>query len=482
MIKHGFIYLIAKLFTGGVGFLSIILYTRMLIPEEYGRYALILVYVNLINSLLYQWFRLGLIRYIPKYYKDERKYSSLLETVLFCYLACCFFTVILGIILVSAGLLSLIKMAIALFFLWTTAWFELSQAIQRSHLRPTRFTFMTGLKSILSLLLGILALRAGFGENGLLIGISLGTLLTNIIFIKEWAIKFSFSLEKDLLIQLVRYGMPLIISGGMAYIMQSIDRVMIGWLLGESEAGIYSVTFDFALQTVGMLMLIVNLSALPLVIRKLEIEGYDSAQNQLTQNYQMLLGVALPAVLGLSVLSSNVTNIVFGNDYREIASLILPIISLAMLFQGLKSYYTDNSYQLGKTTYKQAIPVVLGILTNVILNLLLIPRLELLGAAVSSLVSYLVSFVTNCFFAKRVFHLPFPVKETIKICSSSLVMVIALYMFRSYTGLVWLIVQIIGGVTLYSLLFLLLNIMNSRTIVLKKITIAKEKKFAKSNA
>lgn len=480
MVKHGLIYLLAKLFAGGVGFISIVLYTRILVPEEYGRYALILVYVNLINALLYQWFRLGLIRYIPKFQKDSSMYSRLLSTVIICYIACCFITLLVGVFIVALGFQSILQISIILFFLWTTAWFELSQAIQRSNLKPVRFGIMTGMKSSMSLLFGSIALYLGYGEIGLLIGISMGTLITNLVFLKEWNTKSKLTFDKNIIFELTKYGLPLIISGGMAYIMQSIDRVMIGSLMGESAAGIYSVTFDFALQTIGMLMMIVNLSALPLVIRKLENEGFISAQEQLTQNYQLLLAISLPAVLGLTILSSNITSVVFGSDYHEQATMILPIISFAMFFQGLKAYYTDNSYQLGRTTYKQAFPVIIGIIMNVMLNLFLIPKLGLFGASLSSLIAYFISLLANWFLAKRIFYLPFPVFETLKIVGASLVMASVLLILQNHTGLLSLIFQISAGIIVYAILFILLNIMNSRTLLRRKVLSAREKKLVKS--
>ncbi|MBB3129040.1 O-antigen/teichoic acid export membrane protein [Paenibacillus rhizosphaerae] len=482
MVKHGLIYFIAKLFAGAVGFLSIVLYTRMLIPDEYGRYALVLVYVNLINSLLYQWFRLGLIRYIPRYHNDKGKYNKLLSTVIVCYLGCCLFTLLAGGILVFVGIQSAVQMAVTLFFLWTAAWFELSQAVQRSNLKPVRFTMMTGLKSAASLGFGVLALAMGYGEVGLLIGISLGTFVANVVFIREWNIRAGWSVDRSILVELVKYGLPLIISGGMAYIMQSIDRVMIGWLEDESAAGIYSVTFDFALQTVGMLMLIVNLSALPLVIRRLETEGYESAQGQLTQNYQLLLGISLPAVLGLTILSGNITGVIFGKDYAQEAAVILPFISFAMLFQGLKSYYTDNSFQLGRTTYLQAIPVLIGIVLNVVMNMVLIPRLGLTGAAISSLTAYLCSFLANWFVARSVFYLPLPHAESVKIIGSSLVMGLVLFLLKGQTGLLPLICQIAVGAVVYAAMFVILNIMNARTLLMRKLSVVRQKRLAKSDA
>lgn len=481
MVKHGLIYLLAKLFAGIIGFISIVLYTRILVPDEYGRYALILVYVNLINSLLYQWFRLGLIRYIPKFQKKDSMYNRLLSTVIICYIACCFITLLVGVFLVTLGFQSILQVSIILVFLWTTAWFELSQAIQRSKLKPVRFGIMTGMKSLTSLLFGGIALYLGYGEIGLLIGISFGTLITNLVFIKEWNTKSKLSFDRSIILELMKYGLPLIISGGMAYIMQSIDRVMIGTLMGESAAGIYSVTFDFALQTIGMLMMIVNLSALPLVIRKLESEGYISAQEQLIQNYQLLLAISLPAVLGLTVLSSNITSVVFGSDFKEQATMILPIISFAMLFQGLKAYYTDNSYQLGRTTYKQAFPVITGIIMNVLLNLFLIPKLGLLGASLSSLIAYCSSFLTNWFVAKKIFYLPFPVVETLKIVVASSVMASVLVLLQNQTGLLSLIFQVSVGIIVYGVTFILLNIMKLRTILLRKVLSDKEKKMVKSN-
>lgn len=481
MIKHGFIYFISRIITGAVAFLSIILYTRMMIPEEYGRYALVLVYVNLINATLYQCLRLGLIRFIPKYTNNVAQYKNLLSTVFACFSICCAITLVVCLLLNWLTNQSLAYFAAFLFYLWTTAWFELSQAIQRSNLKPVRFGFMICIKSFLSLLFGLGALKLGFGEIGLITGIATGTLISNIIYIRDWSIRFALSIDKDLMKELLKYGAPLIISGGMTYVMQSVDRIMISQILGESEAGIYSVTFDFTMQTIGMLMLIVNLSALPLVIRKLEQDGPNSAREQLSQNYALLLGIALPATIGFTVLAPNIVGIVFGEEYRTLSTLILPIISFAMFFQGMKSYYTDTSFQLGKTSYKQVIPVAIGIALNVTLNLVLIPRFGLVGASIASVTSYFVSLTVNWYITGKVFPLPLPVKDTIKIVASTLAMMLILLALRQFNGIIFLIIQIGSGAIIYTGMIFALNVMNSRTILLNRVLKIKKAEVAGSN-
>src|SRR4051812_24188585 len=61
------IYLLARGGARLITFLAIPLFTRLLTPADYGRYALLTALVNLLNALIFQWLRLALVRYLPIY-------------------------------------------------------------------------------------------------------------------------------------------------------------------------------------------------------------------------------------------------------------------------------------------------------------------------------------------------------------------------------------------------------------------------------
>src|SRR5690348_6455620 len=80
-LSHTAIYLLARGLPGLIAFLSIPLFSRLLDPTEYGRYALVIATVNLLNALLFQWLRLSLVRYLPAHDGDPgRLKATLLRT------------------------------------------------------------------------------------------------------------------------------------------------------------------------------------------------------------------------------------------------------------------------------------------------------------------------------------------------------------------------------------------------------------------
>src|SRR3954453_23471041 len=70
ILRHAGVYLIARGLPGLIAFLAIPVFTRLLDPAGYGKYALLSATVGLLNALLFQWLRLALVRYLPAY-KDN---------------------------------------------------------------------------------------------------------------------------------------------------------------------------------------------------------------------------------------------------------------------------------------------------------------------------------------------------------------------------------------------------------------------------
>src|SRR5947208_2215549 len=80
-LSHVAIYLVARGVPGIIAFLAIPLFTRLLAPADYGRYALIIATASLLNALLFQWLRLALVRYLAAETGDSRqRFKSTLMT------------------------------------------------------------------------------------------------------------------------------------------------------------------------------------------------------------------------------------------------------------------------------------------------------------------------------------------------------------------------------------------------------------------
>src|SRR5690606_36672331 len=80
-LKHTAIYLLARGLPGVVAFLAIPLFSRLLEPAQYGKYALVIAAANVANALLFQWVRLSLLRYLPACADDPARLRSTLASV-----------------------------------------------------------------------------------------------------------------------------------------------------------------------------------------------------------------------------------------------------------------------------------------------------------------------------------------------------------------------------------------------------------------
>src|SRR6478672_3577473 len=78
LVSHAAIYLVARGLPGLIAFLAIPVFTRLLEPGAYGRYALVLATASVLNALLFQWLRLSLVRYLPAYHNEPAKLKSTL--------------------------------------------------------------------------------------------------------------------------------------------------------------------------------------------------------------------------------------------------------------------------------------------------------------------------------------------------------------------------------------------------------------------
>jgi O-antigen/teichoic acid export membrane protein len=84
LIRHSAAYALARGLPALINFAALALFTRLLGPDEYGRYALVIATVVLANGIGFQWIHLGLLRYLPGFPGAP---ASFMATVGACLLA-----------------------------------------------------------------------------------------------------------------------------------------------------------------------------------------------------------------------------------------------------------------------------------------------------------------------------------------------------------------------------------------------------------
>ena len=407
LISHSAIYLLARGLPGAVNLLAIVVFTRLLAPDDYGRYALVLSTVALLNVLFFQWLRLSLGRFFPAAIKDP---GPLVATVL----------ALFGMVALAVGLLGTLALAaiadpawrqlvvIVVALLWAQAWFDLTLAMAVARLQPARYGWLLGAKALLALIAGTLFVLWGQGARGPLFGLLIALTLAGIAGARgRWA-AVGLRIDRARVREIARYGLPLATTLLLGYVVSTSDRFLLAALVDTRTAGLYAAAFDLGTQGLTALMMVVNLAGNPLMVRALEFHGVEMARRQARHSASLLLAVAVPTAGAIALLAPDIAGVVIGAEFASAATSVLPIVSLAALLAGLRAYYFDLAFQLGRWTVGQAWIVGAAALLNIALNLWWIPLMGFTGAAWAAVAAYALALAFSILLGRRSFPLPFP--------------------------------------------------------------------------
>ena len=406
LLSHSFYYFFAQGLPGLVNFVALAVYTRLLAPEAFGQYALVLVGIGLVNVVAFQWLRLVLARFLlPQRNEPQRFLGGILA--LFLTLA----VVVTG----AGGLLALLwpdpvwqrLLAVALPLLLAQAFFELTLCLFQTRLKIGWYAKLRASKTVLALVIGGFLAWAGLGAFALLTGLLLAHGLALVLFaFAAWRGISPRWPEAEALRDQLRYGLPLTVTFALGWVVASSDRLLIAWYLDEAAAGLYAAGYDLAFQSLTLLLSIINTAAYPLVVRALEHGGATAASKQLSQNGAIIVAAALTGAVCLVVLAPHIVGVLIGEKFRAGALSILPLVAAAAAVSGIKAFHLDIAFHLGYQSLYLVVTSALAALANLLLNIMLIPRFGIQGAAWATLLALVLAALASAWMGRRILTLP----------------------------------------------------------------------------
>jgi O-antigen/teichoic acid export membrane protein len=463
LLRHVGAYLLARGGPGIINLLGLALYTRLVAPTDYGHYTLAVAAVGLADAVLFQWLYIGLVRFFSAHEKEQQVFLSTVFT-LFLYSAA------LSVLLCGAALLILRDpvsrgfVVVSAILLCVQGLFTLNLELLRVRLSPGRYGLLSLVRAVLVLVVSSLMAVMGLGAQGLVLGMVLGILLPTVWTVIHHRHGIAFlSLDKKLARKLLAYGLPLMATLSLGVVVSNSSRFFLGWLRDSEATGMYAAGYDLVDRTIGILMSVVNMAAFPLVVRCLEQEGETAGRRQLAHNAVVLLAVGFPAATGFVVLSPRIADVFLGSAFRLSAAAVIPWIAVAMLISCMRSFYLDMAFHLSGHTVRQIWVAVGAAVVNVGLNAWWIPTLGLMGAAYAAVAAYVVAALISFVLGRRLFALPFPVKEGAKVVLASAIMTGLVWPLLGLQGVGGLAAQIAGGVVAYGAFAFVLDIAGIRT-------------------
>ena len=198
---------------------------------------------------------------------------------------------------------------------------------------------------------------------------------------------------------LLSYSLPLILSNSMTRIYNQADVLLLGASqVGTGGVGVYRVVYPLAgLLTTSSLAL--GYIYLP-EVSSLHEENETQKIRELFKLTAKWISIAgLPVMTAFLVFPAEILSSLYGQEYVS-GELTLQVVSVGFFLSIAVGPNAKTLMAFGETRYVAVVDMVTAI-SNVALNLLLIPELGILGAGIATVVSYAVQ---NALYSGRIYY------------------------------------------------------------------------------
>lgn len=400
LLREIFYYAIARGGPGVLAFCAIIVFSRLLGPEEYGKYIVFLSYVTLCTSIFFQWLKSILLRF----YSEELGDS--ITQFIFEY----FLKISLGVFIAVFSLtflwfqLSWYYAALLGFLIILQSFYDINLELFRAQGNPKKYGIQSVIKALLFFVLGSFMLFMGYSYLALLAVLALSLFLPVAKQLFYYWVpllrKTACNINK---VEMISYGVPLTATFASSYIISFADRLMLDSMLGSYYVGVYSAIYDITFQVMVLVFSTLNLAIYPALIKAFEKEGTVSTISN--SSIKVITFITIPLAGAFIMFSSELSYILFGNEYLEQGAKLMPLLGGAVILAGLRTFYFDLAFQLGQKTKVQFYILLFGAVVNIPLNYILISNFGVVGAAYSTLLMSFICLMLSLFIGRGVCRL-----------------------------------------------------------------------------
>ena len=397
-VKASLWFTVSSIVEKGISLISTPIFTRILSTEEYGMYSVYQSWYSIV--LIFTTLNLYAGVYnngLTKWPEQRKKYTSALQGLSTTITVIWFIIYMLGMEFWNKlfGLSSLFILAMFIQVLFIPA-FNFWAAEQRYDYKYKKLVIISLMIGISSPLLGIIAVISSSYKvearvlSFVLIQVCVGLVLY-IYNYRRGKCFYNKSYWKFALV----FNLPLIPHYLAQTVLGQADRIMIAQIVGKEEAAIYSVTY-----TISMMFTIVtnaiNTTFIPYTYKAIKDKKYKDLKNN-TSFLVLLVGGACIVVMAFG---PEIIKIFASPEYYE-ARWIIPPVAEALFFMFIFPLFCNIEFYFEKTKF---IMIASGVAagTNILLNMLMIPKFGYVAAAYTTLICYILLSVSHYIAYRRI--------------------------------------------------------------------------------
>lgn len=444
-----------------LSFFTAVLITRYLGPESYGQYTFVIAFVSMVAVVWDFGLNTLYIRDISSDKTNAAGYAGdiiSLKTVLFAVMfpAMLIYMKLLG---YSAEVTSSLIVFAAGTFIFSL--YSVSEAIFSSWKRMDFSALLNVVRSILLLILVIIIEKITGGVLEIIIcyfATFLGVFLFSLVILKRSFVLPDFSnVSPSKLFRLLKKAVPYFVASMLSIVLFKIDHLMISKMAGDVQLGLYGSAYTLLEIIIAFFPMIIMRSSFPVLCDK-----YHNDRPGMIDLYKKLLRtfliVGLPISAGFYFLGNEIITVLFGRDYLE-AGILMSVLGISVWVFFLTNLMGWTIVAINRQVLVM-ISIMIAMVTNIVLNLFLIPIMGALGSAYATLVCEMIQLLFMTIIIRRFLSVSLEVIYLkIIICTGIMsLFIIAMKQFSLYNDIIMLAVIIPASAFIYFMLCIVLKI------------------------
>jgi O-antigen/teichoic acid export membrane protein len=414
MVKDSFKYAVTKLIPGLMGLMTIIVFIRMIGPEEYGKYSIQLSFLMAISAFSIGWLNQSTLRYYSRY-----QTAALLSRVfgLGILVSILFGLVVLGIASRYSIFDSLTGSESLIGFILFVALcaFQFLSTLFRAQLKPINVIIITTVQSILGLLIPFILLSM-FEQSHrfLLIGLAMSYCTPPIIFFfvninrvkKFWFKENSIHKSRHILVEFLKYGTPLSLWFALSLSLALLDRFFIKYYFEYETTGIYASFTDLVVRVFSILLFPLTLAVHPRIMSAWNTNKQSAAIALWWKALQYQLGIFIVLMAVVYIFTDNIFNmlmVILPDLNVSYSFLLMPILAGGFLWQF--ALLCHKPLEMDQRTKLMALLMLAALCVNLIGNIVYLPHYGIIATAYTYIASATVYIITTIYFSWEKFKL-----------------------------------------------------------------------------
>lgn len=426
--------------------------TKTLGAHDYGIWA----QINVTLGLLMSFAQLGLTQAMVRFLAGEKNreqiqdgFHSVLSLVFLATLVVSLLFIIFADFIATAffgGATPIVRLTGVIILLHSLSWVYFSLLRTLLQMRMHSFLTVVGVYGEL----GIIIYLVLSGHGLLSVVVSVLIVKAILLFILFFLIKSRIGIKRPHFLrtrEYLNFGLPTIPRGMAAWALSSSDRYVIAYFLGVTSVGIYSA--GYGLGSIPIVAGSVLGFVLTPTVSKLYDEGRMSeVKTHLSYSLKYSLALAIPFVFGAALLGKQMLRVFSTPEIASQGYLIVPLIALGTLFVCTHGVL-EQILVLVKKTRIMGVAWLVAAPVNLLLNILIVPYMGILGAAITTAFAYLLALGITTYYSLKEFRFNIEWSFVFKSLIASVIMSLLVWWFDPVTTFEVIIV-VAGGIIVYT--------------------------------